>query len=133
MHRFTQLMIQLVAIMLLVTASPTLADSPGRVLLHTNQEDLVRHSNQESGWQQILSEPRTMMNYFPSPPMDLTEARLRDLLPVPLSHGNSPRITTLPAGSIPTPGVMVLLGLAGLLGAPTRRRRPCAPTNRPAG
>jgi hypothetical protein len=133
MHRSTQLMIQLVAIMLLVTASPTLADSSGRVLLHTNQEDLVRHSNQEGGWQQILSEPQPMMNYFPSPPMDLTEARLRDLLPVPWSHGNSPRITTPPAGSIPTPGAVVLFGLAGLLGAPNRRRRPRAPTNRPAG
>ena len=133
MHRSTQLMIQLVAIMLLVTASPTLADSPGRVLLHTNQEDLVRHSNQESGWQQILSEPQPMMTYFPSPPTDLFEDRLRDLLPEPWSHGNSPRITTLPAGSIPTPGAVVLLGLAGLLGAPTRRRRPRAPTNRPAG
>jgi len=133
MHRSTQPMMQLVAIVLLVTASRLQADPPGHLFLHTNQEDLVRHSNQESGWQQVLSEPQPMMNFFASPPTDPFAPDLRDLLPDPWSHGNSPRITTLPAGSIPAPGAVVLLGLAGLLGGRTRRRRSRVRTKRPAG
>ena len=125
MHRSTQLIIQLmiplVVIAPLVTASRSLADQPGRPLLHTNQEDFVRHSNQESGWQQLLSEPQSVQ--LPRTPMDPFTVDLRDLLPVPFSHGNSPRMTTLPVGTIPAPGAAVILGLAGLLGVPGRRRR----------
>ncbi len=125
MHRSTQLMIplmiHLVVIVPLVTASRTLADPPWRPLLHTNQEDLVRHSNQESGWEQLLGEPQPVL--FPRTPMDPFAADLRALLPDPWSHGNSPRMTTLPVGNIPAPGAAVILGLAGLLGMPGRRRR----------
>ncbi len=125
MHRSTnltiRLMIHLVVIVPLMTASRTLADPPGRLLLHTNQEDLVRHSNQETGWQQLLSEPQTVLP--PSPAMDPFAVDLRDLLRDPWSHGNSPRPTTLPVGIIPAPGTVVVLGLAGLLGVSARRRR----------
>ena len=121
MHRSTKLMIRLVVIVPLMTASRTLADPPGRLLLHTNQEDLVRHSNQESGWQQLLSEPQPVL--LPSTVTAPFTVDLRDLLGDPWSHGNSPRLTTLPVGIIPAPGVMVVLGLAGLLGVPARRRR----------
>ncbi len=125
MHRSTQLMIPLMihlaVIVPLVTASSTMADTPGGPLLHTNQEDLVRHSNQESGWQQLLGEPQSML--LPRTRMDPFAADLRDLLPDPWSHSNSPRMTTLPAGNIPGPGAAVMLGLAGLLGVRARRRR----------
>ena len=125
MHRSTQpmirLMIQLVVIVPLMTASPSLADPQGRLVLHTNQEDLVRHSNQESVWQQMLSEPQPLI--LRSTPMDPFAVDLRDLLP-PRLHGNSPRMTTLPVRNIPAPGAVVVLGLAGLLGLPARRRRP---------
>ncbi len=121
MHRSTKLMIHLVVIVPLMTASRTLADPPGRLLLHTNQEDLVRHSNQESSWQQLLSEPQPVL--LPNPVTDPFAVDLGDLLPDPWSHGNSPRLTTLPVGIIPAPGAVVVLGLAGLLGVPARRRR----------
>jgi hypothetical protein len=132
MHRSTKPRIQLAAIVLFVTAARTYAYAPGHLFLHTNQEDFVSHSNQESAWQQVLSEPQPMRNYFSNPPTDPFTADRRDLLSDPWSHGNSPRITTLPAGLIPAPGVVVLLGLAGLLGVPTRRRRRIE-TDRPAG
>ncbi len=125
MHRSTNLTIRLmihrVVIVPLMPASPSLADPHGRLLLHTNQEDLVRHSNQESDWQQMLSQPQPLI--LPSTPMDRFAVDLRDLLP-PRSHGNSPRMTTLPVRNIPAPGAVVVLGLAGLLGLPARRRRP---------
>ncbi len=121
MHRSTKLMIHLVVIVPLMTASRTLADPAGRLLLHTNQEDLVRHSNQESGWQQLLSEQQPVL--LPSMATRPFAVDLRDLLPDPWSHGNSPRLTTLPGGIIPAPGTVVVLGLAGLLGVPARRRR----------
>jgi len=123
MHRSTQLMIRLVAIVPLVTASRTLADpTTGPLLLHTNQEDLLRHSNQESGWRGLLSEPQPVS--LPITPMDHFAVDLRGLLPDPWSHGNSPRMTTIPVGNIPAPGAVVVLGLAGLLGLGARRRRP---------
>ena len=123
MHRSTQLMIRLVAIVLLVTASRTLADPPGHLLLHTNQEELLRHSNQESGWRQLVSEPQPVS--LPIMPMDHFAMDLRGLLPDPWSHGNSPRLPTLPVGNIPAPGAAVVFGLAGLLlGVAARRRRP---------
>ena len=121
MHRSTKLMIHLVVIVPLMTASRTLADPPGRLLLHTNQEDLVRHSNQESGWQQLLSERQLV--FLPSTATNPFAVDLRDLLGDPWSHGNSPRLTTLPGATIPAPGALVVLGLAGLLGVPARRRR----------
>ncbi len=121
MHRSTKLMIHLVVIVSLMTASRTLADPPGRLLLHTNQEDLVRHSNQESGWQQLLSERQPV--FLPSTATNPFAVDLRDLRGDPWSHGNSPRLTTLPGATIPAPGALVVLGLAGLLGVPARRRR----------
>ena len=121
MHRSTKLMIHLVVIVPLMTASRTLADPPGRLLLHTNQEDLVRHSNQESGWQQLLSERQPV--FLPSTATNPFAVDLRDLLGDPWSHGNSPRLTTLPGATIPAPGALVVLGLAGFLGVPARRRR----------
>ncbi len=85
MHRSTNLMIRLmihlVVIVPLMTASRTLADPAGRLLLHTNQEDLVRHSNQEGGWQQLLSEPQPVL--LPNPVTDPFAVDLGDLLPDP--------------------------------------------------
>ena len=110
-RRLISLMIQLVAIVPLMTASRTLADPPVRLLLHTNQGDLVRHLNQDGGWQQMLSEPQPVL--LQSTPMDPFAVDLRDLLPDPWSHGNSPRMTTLPVRNIPAPGAVFVLGLAG--------------------
>ena len=113
----TRRVTQLVAIIPLTMASVSLAGPAGR-LLHTNQGDLVGHSNQEGTWAEMLNYPFPAA--LPSTPVDPFAIDLRDVL----SHGNSPsmpRMTTPHVGSIPAPATLSVLGLAGLL--PTGRRR----------
>ena len=123
MQRSKQLMIQLAATVPLMAVSESLAVEPGRLDLHTNQGDWVSHSNQESRWHELLIDP---------PPLALPSTLAGPFgLDVPggWSHGNSPsmpmpivpRMTTPQVQSVPAPGTLVLLGLAGLL--PGRRRR----------
>ncbi len=126
MQRSKQLMIQLAAIVPLMAGSESLAVGRDRLVLHTNQGDVVSHSNQESRWYEIVIEPQPM-----ALPSTLRDPFAMDVLD-PWSHGNSPampsmprpsmpRMTTPQVRSIPAPATLVLLGLAGLL--PARRRR----------
>lgn len=117
MLRSTQFMIRLAAIVPLAIAfTPASGAAPaGDFQMHTNQGDLVGHSNQESRWQELLGRPgpvvmpSTWSPSFSVSPLD------------PLAHGNSPA-TAPPTPNLPGPGTMAVLGLAWLC-APARRRR----------
>lgn len=121
MRRSMQFMIRLAVLVPLVTVSPAAhAYAPsGRLVMHTNQGDLVRHSNQESHWFHIVFEPEPIVSPPPSALIDPSSIDWPGLW----AHGNSPRMPrmkTPPVNTIPAPGTVAVL--AALLGMPRRRR-----------
>ncbi len=138
----------LIAAMVAAAGSPAFAGGPaGRFVLHTNQERIVQHTNQDmQGLMSLPGDPIPWLGPFStaemlamSPgsvtwlpaPVPLVDVPLFDVptgvraLPETWAHGNSPRA----AGNIPAPASLPLLGLAVMArAARTRRRRfdrPC--------
>lgn len=136
----------LIAAMAAAAGSPAFAGPPaGRLVLHTNQERIVKHTNQDMQglrtlpadpvpWlgrigvaQTVVTSPGSVTGlpaavpWFDVRAFDVPALGL-PALPDPLAHGNSPSAGGI-VGSIPAAASLPLLGMALLVRTGRTRRR----------